>query len=138
MFSPGIFPSAIWSHLAFVVPPPEGAIGPLTNGLRLMITEFGVQLLHLFELPVAREGNLILLPKETLFVAEACSGIGSIFTLTPVAACLAALLWAVDRPLDMCRTVVNIWSDTMGTVTIAHTEDEIDESALFASADSQS
>jgi Na+/H+-dicarboxylate symporter len=45
---------------------------------------------------------------------------------------LAALLWAVDRPLDMSRTVVNIWSDTMGTVTIAHTEGEIDESVLFA------
>ena len=44
---------------------------------------------------------------------------------------LAGLLWAVDRPLDMCRTTVNIWSDTMGTVAIAHTEDEIDESALF-------
>ena len=44
---------------------------------------------------------------------------------------LAGLLWAVDRPLDMCRTAVNIWSDTMGTVAIAHTEGEIDESALF-------
>jgi len=44
---------------------------------------------------------------------------------------LAALLWAVDRPLDMCRTTVNIWSDTMGAVTIAHTENEIDE-AIFA------
>jgi len=45
---------------------------------------------------------------------------------------LAGVLWAVDRPLDMCRTVVNLWSDTMGTVTIAHTENEIDESVLFA------
>lgn len=44
---------------------------------------------------------------------------------------LAGLLWAVDRPLDMCRTTVNIWSDTMGTVAIAHTEKEIDESVLF-------
>jgi Na+/H+-dicarboxylate symporter len=44
---------------------------------------------------------------------------------------LAGLLWVVDRPLDMCRTVVNLWSDTMGTVTIAHTEGEIDESVLF-------
>ncbi|MFQ5878003.1 MAG: dicarboxylate/amino acid:cation symporter [Acidobacteriota bacterium] len=44
---------------------------------------------------------------------------------------LTALLWAVDRPLDMCRTVVNVWSDTMGTVAIAHTEAEIDEAVLF-------
>ncbi len=45
---------------------------------------------------------------------------------------LAGVLWAVDRPLDMCRTTVNIWSDTMGTVAIAHTENEIDEAVLFS------
>jgi Na+/H+-dicarboxylate symporter len=39
---------------------------------------------------------------------------------------LAGILWAVDRPLDMCRTTVNLWSDTLGTVTIAHTEGEIE------------
>jgi proton glutamate symport protein len=44
---------------------------------------------------------------------------------------LTALLWAVDRPLDMCRTLANVWSDTMGTVAIAHTEGEIDEATLF-------
>ncbi len=44
---------------------------------------------------------------------------------------LTALLWAVDRPLDMCRTMVNVWSDSMGTVAIAHTEREIDEAVLF-------
>jgi Na+/H+-dicarboxylate symporter len=44
---------------------------------------------------------------------------------------LTALLWAVDRPLDMCRSMVNVWSDSMGTVTIAHTEREIEENVLF-------
>ncbi len=48
---------------------------------------------------------------------------------------LTGLLWAVDRPLDMCRTMVNVWSDTMGSTTIAHTEGEIDESVLFAPAE---
>jgi len=36
----------------------------------------------------------------------------------------AALLLAVDRPLDMCRTVVNVWSDTCGTAVIAAREGE--------------
>lgn len=44
---------------------------------------------------------------------------------------LVALLWAVDRPLDMMRTMVNVWSDTVGTVTIAHHENAIDENVLF-------
>ena len=43
---------------------------------------------------------------------------------------LIALLWAVDRPLDMARTMVNVWSDTVGTVIIAHHEDAIDDQAL--------
>jgi Na+/H+-dicarboxylate symporter len=57
-----------------------------------------------------------------------------IFKAVGVPVELAGLLWAVDRPLDMCRTVVNLWSDTMGTVAIAHTEGEIDESVLFRRA----
>lgn len=34
------------------------------------------------------------------------------------------LLWVFDRPLDMCRTAVNIFSDSVGAVTIARTEGE--------------
>jgi Na+/H+-dicarboxylate symporter len=33
---------------------------------------------------------------------------------------LTALLWAVDRPLDMCRTAVNVWSDACASVFVAH------------------
>jgi Na+/H+-dicarboxylate symporter len=34
------------------------------------------------------------------------------------------LILAVDRILDMCRTSVNVWSDSCGAVTIAKTEGE--------------
>ncbi len=47
---------------------------------------------------------------------------------------LTALLWAVDRPLDMCRTMVNVWSDILGTVAVGHFEREIDERVLFQRA----
>tara|TARA_R110002072_G_scaffold52442_2_gene139782 strand:- start:1268 stop:2890 length:1623 start_codon:yes stop_codon:yes gene_type:complete len=36
----------------------------------------------------------------------------------------AALLLAVDRPLDMLRTVVNVWSDSCGAAVIARSEGE--------------
>lgn len=36
----------------------------------------------------------------------------------------AALLLAVDRPLDMLRTVVNVWSDTCGAAVVARSEGE--------------
>ncbi|GAB4298750.1 MAG: dicarboxylate/amino acid:cation symporter [Ignavibacteriaceae bacterium] len=35
------------------------------------------------------------------------------------------LILAVDRILDMCRTTVNVWSDSCGAAIIAHTEGEI-------------
>ncbi|MBN2010878.1 dicarboxylate/amino acid:cation symporter [candidate division KSB1 bacterium] len=35
-----------------------------------------------------------------------------------------ALILAVDRPLDMCRTMVNVFSDSCGTVVIARSEGE--------------
>jgi len=34
------------------------------------------------------------------------------------------LILAVDRILDMCRTAVNVFSDSCGTVVIAKTEGE--------------
>src|SRR5690606_8444396 len=37
-----------------------------------------------------------------------------------------ALLMVFDRPLDMCRTAVNIFSDSVGAVVIARTEGETD------------
>jgi len=36
----------------------------------------------------------------------------------------AALLLAVDRPLDMLRTVVNVWSDSCGAAVISRSEGE--------------
>ena len=36
----------------------------------------------------------------------------------------AALLLAVDRPLDMMRTVVNVWSDSCGAAIVARSEGE--------------
>jgi proton glutamate symport protein len=44
---------------------------------------------------------------------------------------LIALLWAVDRPLDMCRTAVNVWSDSLGATAIALTENDVDQSVIF-------
>ncbi len=35
-----------------------------------------------------------------------------------------AMIWAVDRLLDMCRTAVNVWGDSCGTAIIAKLEGE--------------
>jgi len=43
----------------------------------------------------------------------------------PTVNSIAGILLAVDRPLDMFRRLVNIFSDSVGTVIIAQTEVEI-------------
>jgi Na+/H+-dicarboxylate symporter len=42
----------------------------------------------------------------------------------PILVAGLGLLFVFDRPLDMCRTAVNIFSDTVAAVTIAKTEGE--------------
>ncbi len=42
-----------------------------------------------------------------------------------------ALVWSVDRVLDMARTMTNIWSDSCGALVVAHSEGEIDGARLF-------
>ena len=41
-----------------------------------------------------------------------------------------ALIWAVDRVLDMCRTATNIAGDSTITMIVAHLEGEVDETVL--------
>lgn len=42
-----------------------------------------------------------------------------------------ALIWTVDRLLDMTRTVVNVWSDSSICLIVAHKEGDVDDSVLF-------
>ena len=41
-----------------------------------------------------------------------------------------ALVWAVDRVLDMCRTATNIWSDACGAYVVAHSENALEEARI--------
>lgn len=83
------------AYLVFMVPLPEPWLQPLILRLRLFVTEAAVAILHAVGLPVLREGNVITLPGgESLFVADACSGVTSLVTLLPLAVLVA---WLVER-----------------------------------------
>jgi proton glutamate symport protein len=78
-------------------------------------------------------GDQVLIAALALLASIGAAGIpsaGLVMMLTILAALRlplegAALLLAVDRPLDMLRTTVNIWSDTCGAALIARTEGEL-------------
>ncbi|MFD3157815.1 dicarboxylate/amino acid:cation symporter [Haloimpatiens sp. FM7330] len=47
-----------------------------------------------------------------------------------------AMIIGVDRILDMCRTVVNVTGDTVVTLAVAKSENEVDEEIFFANEES--
>ncbi len=80
------------AYLLFMVPLPDAWLQPVILRLRLFVTEAAVWLLHAGGLTLLREGNVISLPNgESLFVADACSGVTSLVTLTPLAVLVAYL-----------------------------------------------
>ncbi len=79
-------------YLVFMVPLPDAWIQPVILQLRLFVTTAAVWLLHAGGLSILREGNVIALSNgESLFVADACSGVTSLITLTPLAVLVAQL-----------------------------------------------
>lgn len=67
--------------IAFTIPLPEVVLNSLTLPLQLLASEIAVNLLEWRHVPVALSGNIILLPGQELFVAEACSGLRSVSAL---------------------------------------------------------
>jgi exosortase len=67
--------------VAFTIPLPEVVLNSLTLPLQLLASRIAVGLLEFRHVPVALAGNIILLPGQELFVAEACSGLRSLSAL---------------------------------------------------------
>ena len=78
--------------LSLMVPPPGSLMEVILLDLKLFVTQTAVGLLQAAGETVGREGNVILVPGHTLFVADACSGLTSIVTMTPLACIVAYFL----------------------------------------------
>jgi len=83
-----------------------------------------------FELTLAAQGMVVMMALLASIGAAGIPSAGLVMMLTILSALGlplegAALLLAVDRPLDMLRTVVNVWSDTCGACVIARSEGEL-------------
>ena len=78
--------------LTLAVPPPGFLLQQVLFRLKLFVTELAITILHAAGATVVAEGNTILVPGYTLFVADACSGLTSIVTLLPLACVVAYFL----------------------------------------------
>ncbi len=68
--------------LFFMVPIPAVIYNQLTFPLQQIASGFAETLIGWTQIPVVREGNILILPSQSLNVVEACSGIRSLLTLT--------------------------------------------------------
>jgi len=113
------------AFLVFMVPLPADWLTPLIVDLQLLVSSTAVTLLDWLGSAVVRSGNVIYLPAgDSLFVAEACSGITSLVTLTPLAIVLAyfteptlvrrlVIIFAVVPAAmlgNLLRVIVTVWA----------------------------
>jgi exosortase len=66
----------------FMVPIPAVIYNSATFRLQLLASSLAERALDLLAVPVLREGNVLVLPNQSLSVVEACSGIRSLLSLT--------------------------------------------------------
>jgi len=67
--------------LIFMVPLPTTVVDTLTQPLKIAVSYSAENLLYFFDYPVARAGVIITIGQYQLLVADACSGLNSLFTL---------------------------------------------------------
>ena len=68
--------------LFFMIPIPAIIYTRITFPLQLLASRLAETALDLLQIPVMRSGNVLELPRQTLSVVEACSGIRSLLSLT--------------------------------------------------------
>ena len=67
--------------LLFMIPIPQILYARLTLSLQMLASQLGETLISWMGIPVIRTGNLLVLPSQTLDIADACSGIRSLLSL---------------------------------------------------------
>lgn len=78
------------AYLLFMVPLPISWATPVIVKLQVLVSTIGVRILRGGGVAVFREGNVLTLPgDESLFVAEACSGITFLITLISIGVFIA-------------------------------------------------
>jgi exosortase len=104
------FPLAL---LLLMVPIPAIVFNQLAFPLQLFASRVGQGAIQAANIPVLREGNVLILANTTLEVAEACSGIRSLVSLLT----LAIVLGYFSDPRSSVRTLIALSSIPVAVLT---------------------
>ncbi len=87
-----LFTKKIWFaffFMLFMIPIPYVIYYSLTFPMQLFASKISTNILNAIDLPLIRQGNIIHIPNYSMEVAEACSGIRSLFSLLALGALYA-------------------------------------------------
>jgi exosortase B len=84
-------------YLVFMVPLPGTLIDALTEPLKHWISIIVVDLLHLVGYPIGRSGVMLTVGRYELLVADACSGLNSMFSLAALGALFIHIMGRQSR-----------------------------------------
>jgi len=101
------------AFLVLMIPIPAIIFNRIAFPLQLMASQFGESAMSLADVPVLREGNVLILANTTLEVAEACSGIRSLVSLLT----LAIVFGYFSDPRGWVRTLLALSSVPVAIVT---------------------
>lgn len=112
--------------LLFMVPVPDTLLGMVSFPLQMLATKISAGVIQFCAIPVYREGNMLFFIQTQLEVAEACSGIRSIMSLTMLSVLFAhlsgngwwrkAILILAAIPIAMLANILRV----SGTGILAH------------------
>lgn len=112
--------------LLFMVPVPYSLLNLVSGPLQLVATKISASLIAACSFPVYREGNMLYFVGTQLEVAEACSGIRSIMSLSMLAFAFASLSqtgWKGKAVLILSATPIALAANILrvtGTGILAH------------------
>lgn len=105
--------------LAFMIPLPEAFVAMATAPLKQAVAASASSILHTLGYPVGRAGVTLNIAQYQLFVADACAGLNSIFTLEALGLLYMHLMGNRERlrnlvlatslvPISFCANVVRV------------------------------
>lgn len=116
------------AFLLLAIPMPYVLYYSLTGPMQGMAARFAIAGLRVVGVPALAQGNIIHLPDTSLEVAEACSGIRSLYAFLALGAVLAHsmpiptwgrfVVFLLTIPVSVAGNAVRVWGTGIGAYTI--------------------